>query len=473
MAEARKRRRRWLAFAAGGALLAGGAYVALGPAAPGIIDSAADGQRVWRLGHIELEGVTGSWLGDLHAELITIADADGVWLEARDVALDWRPQDLMFGGVRIDAASANTIAILRRPMLLESRPPSGASFDVRIGALHVDEITMQREHELARFTADLELALVDKQLRGLDAQVRRLDSDADRFIALYRPDDDYALNLDIEGAPGGVIAASLGVPDQHVRGAAEGAGDARTGSARYNATIGDAQLLSGDARWDPDRWAIDAQARLDLLPWLGGLARRIGDNAALNASGARVGRFEARAQTPFFAVDLSGALDEEHVLDGPAQFVATSNRLSDIARESPFELGAARMEGEFRRARGVSAIRGTLDVRAIEAFGRQAHFTGPLEAALSLDSFRLDAELHAAPNAPALFADAQLRTELVYDRSPRRAFTTCVRRSRARLDQQRRRRILRRLARAPIAGGDAGSDGCSHRTLARVHRLDR
>src|SRR5688500_15348291 len=128
----RRLRRRWIAFAAGGALVATGVFIALGPGAPWVIER-LDGQRIWRLGRIDIDGVAGRWLGALRAEHITIADEDGVWIEAHDVSVDWRPQAILFGAVRVDRARAATMAIHRQPRLLERRPSGDVDFDVRIG----------------------------------------------------------------------------------------------------------------------------------------------------------------------------------------------------------------------------------------------------------------------------------------------------------------------------------------------------
>ena len=80
-----RRRKRWWALAGGGLLLTSGAALGVGPAAHLVVDTLVDGVRVWRLGRIKVDDVSGSWLGDLHAGTITIADGEGVWLEAHDV----------------------------------------------------------------------------------------------------------------------------------------------------------------------------------------------------------------------------------------------------------------------------------------------------------------------------------------------------------------------------------------------------
>ncbi|MGE0596861.1 MAG: translocation/assembly module TamB domain-containing protein [Hyphomonadaceae bacterium] len=416
-------RKRTMALAAGAALVSGGAVIALGPAAPSIVDGAADGRRVWRLGALDVDGVSGSWLGGLRAERVTLTDEQGVWLEATNLTLNWRPQDLLFGRVTIDAAAAQHVAILREPILSERRPSSGASIDVRIAALNLAQIDIAQQAmgEASRFSAALELDLQEQALNTLDLTLNRLDDpEADRALVTYRSDDAYVLRVDIAGAPGGVLSRILGVPEQNVRIEAAGDGDLQTGDAAFSGAIGDQPLLSGVTQWTPTRWSTEGAARLDLLPGLQSIAARIGPRATLNASGLRAGAFSARATTPFLAVTLDGAVDENYELDGPAQVVATANRLSDIARESPFELGAARFEGELRQTNGVTGVRGALDAQDMQVLGRSVRMSGPVQATLNAERFALEADLAAPQSADPLFANARLRTDMVYERERRR-----------------------------------------------------
>ncbi len=412
-----RRWRRW-AYLAGGAAIAGGMITALGPAAPWVVDHLADGQRVWRLGRINVDGVSGGWLGNLRAESVTITDEEGVWFEARNLTLDWRPQDILFGALRIRAGQIDSVIVHRQPRLLERRPSSGASINVFLGDVRINEIVLDEAAfgEAAMFTAQFGLTYEAKSVEALALELRRTDSDADRLIIAYSPDENYELNLDAASAPGGIFARALGVANEGLSATAIGTGDAQTGAARYQAQVGAEQLLSGEANWTPTAWTAAAQARFDILPRIETITRRIGDSAAFTASGDRVGAFQARAQTPFLTVDIAGELDEDRQLVGPARFTASSDRASDIARESPFELGAARLEGDLRRARGTTAIRATLDAQQIDALGQRVRLTGPVEAGLSPESFRLISDLRAADGAPPLFANARLRTNLQYDR---------------------------------------------------------
>lgn len=414
--------KRAIAYAAGAALTLGGIVVALGPAAPWVIDQLADNQRVWRLGRITIDGVHGGWLGALRADHVRIADDDGVWFEAANVNLTWRPQSLLGGGVWIDAAHADAARILRQPKLSPSHPSGGGGIDIHIAALNIDDLDLAEPvvGAAAHFNTSLTLDLRDQALRAIDFSMRRTESDADAITMLYRASD-YAMLVNVVGAAGGVVSHLLGVPEKDVRIQAAGDGDRNSGGARYEGYVGADQLLDGETRWTATHWSSRGQAQLDLLPGLANIARRIGPSAHLEASGERpsehgAGAFTAQGATPFFALRLSGRVNEAYELDGPAHVVATADRLSAIARESPFELGAARLEGELRQANGVSAIRATLDAQDIEILGRTAHFSGPIEASLGKDRFALNGDLRAAADAPPLFQNARLQTAMNVDR---------------------------------------------------------
>lgn len=417
-----KKRRRWrkrtIAAFAAGVVTAGGAIAVVGPLAPWVVDSFADGQRVWRLGHIKLDGVHGTWLGALRADHISIADGDGVWFEAEAVDLRWRPQDALFGGFWFDAAHARTVTIRRQPTLAESRPSAGVTPDLHIGDLRIDRLVLGQQvvDQAAVFSGTLQLDLKDDELRSIDLNLRRTDSEADHIAALYRNGADYAMRVDVFSAEGGVLARLLGVGERGLRLSAEGDGDLNAGAARYSGAIGNDELVGGTTSWTATHWSATGRFRMDLLPGLQVLAHRLGPSVAFTGEGERVGRFQTHIETPFLAVDASGALNEERELDGAAHFIATSTHVSDIARESPFDLGQARLEGDLRIANGVTAIQARLEAQGLDVLGRQAQLAGPVRAALSPQRFTLTADLAAPSNAPALFAQARIQTALTYDR---------------------------------------------------------
>ncbi len=419
MAETRKPRwARRAALAAGATLIIGGGAIALGPAAPWIIDSVADDLKVWRLGRITIDGVSGSWIGNLRAAHVRIADEEGVWLEAEDLALQWAPASLLWRSFNLNSASAARIAIARQPILTPADPPSGGgSFHVRLSEISIDQLELAEPvaGEEAAFRVSFAMDLRGGDLRLLQLDLTRFDSEADRASVLYRPDGEYALSAEIASAPGGILARLLGLEAQGFSASAEGQGDTQTGEATYAARIGADAVLDGQASWTPERWQAQGQAALDRLPGLDEVVARIGESAAFSASGARIGAFELQAETPRLTLNVQGVLNEERELVNGARIVAETPNASAIAHESPVELGAARFAGELRRARGTTAIQGQLDAQEVNAFGHQARFAGPLRAALTTQRFELSADLAAQDAPPAIFAQGRLRTELTYN----------------------------------------------------------
>ncbi|MFT3728703.1 MAG: translocation/assembly module TamB domain-containing protein [Terricaulis sp.] len=418
MAEAKKRR-HWhrLALAASAIAGAGGLALAVGPAAPWVVDHFGNGQRIGRVGTLHLEGVSGSWLGDLRVAHLEIADADGVWLSANDASAAWRPLDLLFGAVRLDRVHATALSIVRQPTLSTDHPSAGGTPDIHIGALRIDKIDIAEPvlGQAAQFNAHLALDYVHDALENLDVALQRTDSDADHLIASYRPDRAYAMHVDILGAPGGILARSLGVADQGLHFTAQGSGDARNGAAIFDAKIGAADLLAGETHWTPQNWRVEGHGQLSALPGLAELTKRIGPTASFTASGAHAGAFNAHVESTFATGDISGALTDKYELNGGAHFVVTTRRVSDIAPESPFELGAARVEGELRQARGVTAIRAQLVDGVVNAFGQTGHFSGPVQLSINADKLAINGELRAQANAAPLFANALAQTDLSFD----------------------------------------------------------
>ena len=165
--------KRALAIATGAALVVGGAGLAIGPGAAWIVDHVADGQRVWRLGRLEIEGASGPWLGALRAAHVRLEDENGIWIEADDVALDWRPQALFGGAVWLDNVHAGAVRVLRKPVLTERRR-GDTSFDVHISALEIGALDLAEPvaGEAARFVATLRLSVQEETLDLLDLSSR-------------------------------------------------------------------------------------------------------------------------------------------------------------------------------------------------------------------------------------------------------------------------------------------------------------
>jgi translocation and assembly module TamB len=414
----RKRASTLVKAAAGVALATSGAALALGPGAPWIVDHAADGLKIWRLGRLEVDGVSGTSIADLRARRVALADARGVWAEAENVSVGWNPMSLLGREIDLTDARAERIVIARQPVLAPSERKGGLKVDVALDDIRVQRLELAKAvfGEAASFTASLKFATHARNVATLDVRLERLDSDADHAFLHYESGPRFALNVDIASARGAVIARALGVPDQGIVASATGDGDETSGELFADIVLDGGQVAVAQVSWTPQRWSVDSRGDLSWLPLLSGIRKRLGDSAHIAASGARVGAFAAHGETPFLKVDVAGVLGEGFALDGAARVTAETARISDIAPEAPFEFGAARFEGAYREEFGRRLLEGAFEARELNILGRVAQLTGPLKAELNAERFALEADLRAPETSPALFADARLRTQFHVDR---------------------------------------------------------
>ncbi|WP_298744651.1 translocation/assembly module TamB domain-containing protein [uncultured Brevundimonas sp.] len=230
--KARKKRTRLQALAffggVGAAILAalllvtavGGRMYLLSDSGRGLVTSFVAGKKLGRYGRINVEGVRGDLFDDFTIERVTVTDADGVWLEAREVRVDWNWWPLVLRRFHATQVEAGVVRLIRRPLIEPRTEPPGPQ------PLSVD---------IDRFSADIELLEGFSKEYGRwklagEAQVPRRGTKRVVVIAdsNSRPGDfvrltaaatddlaDLRLNLRAREARGGPIAGALGYsPDE-------------------------------------------------------------------------------------------------------------------------------------------------------------------------------------------------------------------------------------------------------------------
>ena len=156
---------------------------------------------------------------------LTVGDAEGVWLRAQGLVLDWRPAGLLRGRLEVALLRAEAVEVLRTPTTLETADDdSGLSLPRLPLELVVEQVAVETLDlapailgEAARFRIEGQSrAQPDGALRGRLA-VERSDGGSGRLLvdAAYRPaDDDLALTLEVAEPQGGLSAYLLGLPGQ-------------------------------------------------------------------------------------------------------------------------------------------------------------------------------------------------------------------------------------------------------------------
>ncbi|EJL35762.1 hypothetical protein PMI01_01206, partial [Caulobacter sp. AP07] len=72
-------------------LLGGVRFGAITPQGRAFLEARTSGLKLGRIGRLKIEGLSGDIWSDFGVRRLTISDEKGVWLEAFDLRVDWRP----------------------------------------------------------------------------------------------------------------------------------------------------------------------------------------------------------------------------------------------------------------------------------------------------------------------------------------------------------------------------------------------
>jgi translocation and assembly module TamB len=90
-----------------------------------LVTSFVTGKKISRYGRINVEGLKGDLFDDFTLGRVTVTDANGVWLEATNVHVDWSYWPLLMRRFHATEISADKIRVIRRPLLEPRTEPGG------------------------------------------------------------------------------------------------------------------------------------------------------------------------------------------------------------------------------------------------------------------------------------------------------------------------------------------------------------
>ena len=233
-AKAEKRRRTRLqaiAFFGGFALIGlvvvtlilafgGRMYLVSGPGRD-LVTSFVAGKKISRYGRINVEGLKGDLFDDFTLARVTVTDEKGVWLEARDVRVDWSYWPLVTRRFHATEISAGEIRVLRRPEIEppDGKPPQPMPISVDIDKFSADIELLEgfsKEYGRWRLAGDALIPRSGDKEANVSAYSLTRPGDFLRIAAtLGAKPEDLRLNLRAAEAQGGPLAGALGYsPDQ-------------------------------------------------------------------------------------------------------------------------------------------------------------------------------------------------------------------------------------------------------------------
>jgi translocation and assembly module TamB len=171
---------------------------------------------------VRIGGLDGLWSGHLTAEHIVLEDAEGPWLVARDVAVDWSPLRLVtansFDAKRVAARRVEVARLPASPPQQQDTSSSGLPVSLDIDRIELPEVALGAELAggVAQVAAEGSLTAFAGALDiATDLTVRRTDGQGGELAADIRfaPGRDV-LDLSVQGSEpqGGIIANLLALP---------------------------------------------------------------------------------------------------------------------------------------------------------------------------------------------------------------------------------------------------------------------
>ena len=365
-AELRQRTRLQAVGIIGGLMLAGLAALVLILAvggrmylvsAPGraLVTSFVEGKKISRYGRINVEGLSGDLFDDFTLARVTITDRDGVWLDARNVRVDWDFWPLITRRFHATDISAGNIRLLRRPIVdpPDGKPPQPMPIGVDIDRYSADVELLEgfsREYGRWRLTGDALIPRSGDKSTSINAYSQNRPGDYLRATAAFGGRiEDLRLSLQASEAQGGPLAGSLGYsPDRPF-----------SAVALVNGQIVDATVRTGSftpltvrGRYGPDGSRISGYFDFSGSDLLEPFVRRIGRTARFgfaavpDARNKKIQGMAWRLVSDNLTSSASGLVDigARAANDGIALTVSTGSMSRLIG--SPVG-GAARYSGVF------------------------------------------------------------------------------------------------------------------------------
>jgi translocation and assembly module TamB len=355
----------------GTAVLGGATLLAIGPGAPWVVTQLAQDREVWRLGALEISDVSGAHLGDLKAGRIALKDAHGVWLEGRDIDLVWRPFSIVTGPITIDHINADTLSVLRKPVLSPEKAGAPAP-DITLQKLTVSSLNLADgvAGAAAAFRLDAALSTHANSLNTLALKLARTDAGGDELVAEFAQAP-LRLQGHLQAPEGGAFASFLGAP------VSARAQDAK-GLIRIVAESRGAPIAQATLTPTNEPFAAQAMIRLDALPVMASLHKRFGDHATLSATRDKGGAFTFVVATPNLRALAFGQSNQRFQPQGPIRTALTADAPAIVMDRGELQLnGTLREDGATWRFEGRSTLANA------QRFGLTMSASGPLNLRVS------------------------------------------------------------------------------------------
>lgn len=361
-------------------VMAGGLRLApITPQGRMFLEARASGLKLGRIGRLHIEGLSGDIWKSFGVSRLTISDEKGIWLEAHDLRVAWRPTELFGRRFHAESIDARDVIVLRRPTMEPKGPKSSAApVSVDLDAFRFRLITrpafsgkdgdfdVAGAYEMARQGGQKGKLGVASRLHVGDHL--NLDFDLGRSKSLR-------LVADATEANGGAIAGALGLPADRTFDLKAKA-DGTTSRAAFNVTARSGQTTPLEAKGAWTEQGGSAGGRIDLTAstLTKRLAQMFGPEANFTIDGRKTAQDGlSDLSLAIIAQNLTlrghGLADLAKKRTGP-DGVAFSAQVGALKRIVTIpQMGRGLADGVFRLEEGGFSVEGDVDVADLELLG--------------------------------------------------------------------------------------------------------
>lgn len=359
---------------------------------PGLmfVEAQANGLKLGRYGKLKIEGLHGDLWREFTVRRLTISDEKGIWLDADNVVVVWRSQELFLRRFHADRLAAARVRVLRRPTLTPKTVSRSLPVSIRIDkARLVVETLPAFSYSRGLFDVVGSLDVVRKGPAHVRMGVGSRLHAGDRIGLAIDTGKGQPLVIiaDAAEARGGAIAGSLGLASDRpfsLKVRARG----KPGNGRFTllAVSGAETPVQASGVWTKAGGSASGRISLIASSLTRAYAQRFGDDVRFSATGTRArGGFydlSGRADSSTLAVTFKGQADPaRRVLgrDGLAITLATTT-LERVATR--FVSGSAQSQGRLVGGASAWTYTGVLAGANFKAVGFSAgRVTGPVVVA--------------------------------------------------------------------------------------------
>ena len=358
-----------------------------------------DGLDLGSLGKLHVAGLRGDLWSSFSLRELSVVDAKGAWIEAKNLRVAWTPLELLDNHLHIQVLAADRVTLAHRPVLGGSGPSRPGRYDVRIERMQGVLETLPAvsvERGLFQVAGALEVEPGGGVAGAVEAE--NLDHRGDGLSATFDLRARRKMQLDARAheSQGGAIAGALGLTTGKpfdLNASAEG--DVDAGEIKLSALIDRRPIAGADGAWTRKGGVARGWISLAASRWTAGYADAFGPKLDFVAQQAQltgsVKQFDVRFFADNASLSANGALDAVKLRSD--QGFKLQAQIADLSKlVSAPKIGPARFAGVVTGGLGDFDLSGQAELERVFVAGYSlARASGPMRLVRRNGEFRLTA----------------------------------------------------------------------------------